>query len=50
MEKLITYETPNVAVYEIHSQRALCGSFGEAGRAGSNGLYEDETKTEELYY
>lgn len=26
MEKLITYETPNVAVYEIHSQRALCGS------------------------
>lgn len=29
MEKLITYETPNVAVYEIHSQRALCGSVKE---------------------
>lgn len=50
MEKLITYETPNVAVYEIHSQRALCGSFGEAGRAGYYGLYINETETEDQDY
>ena len=49
MEKLITYETPNVAVYEIHSQRALCGSFGEAGMAGCYGLYVNETDEDQDY-
>ena len=38
MEKLITYETPNVAVYEIHSQRALCGSV--------KGAYDPDNLTE----
>ena len=39
MEKLITYETPNLTVYEIHSQRALCQSYGEQGKAGADGSY-----------
>lgn len=26
MNKLITYKTPNVTVYEIHSEGTLCGS------------------------
>lgn len=40
MEKLITYETPNVAVYEIHSQRALCGSV--KGAYNPNDLTEGQ--------
>lgn len=31
MKKLITYEAPEVTVYEIHSEGALCQSYNDYG-------------------
>ena len=42
MKKAITYEAPELMVVEIHTVGTLCQSFGEAGRAGSDGSYEEE--------
>ena len=35
MKKVITYETPEVTVFEIHTEGTLCQSFGDAHAAGS---------------
>ena len=35
MNKVITYEAPDVTVFEIHTEGTLCQSYGEAGAAGS---------------
>ena len=35
MKKAITYEAPELMVFEIHTVGTLCQSFGEAGAAGS---------------
>ena len=44
MKKAITYEAPELMVFEIHTVGTLCQSpsYGEAGRAGSDGSYEEE--------
>ena len=42
MKKAITYEAPELMVFEIHTVGTLCQSFGEAGAAGLNGGYEEE--------
>lgn len=31
MKKVITYETPDVTVYKIHSEGALCQSYNDYG-------------------
>lgn len=35
MKKAITYEAPELTVFEIHTVGTLCQSFGEAGQAGN---------------
>ena len=35
MKKAITYEAPELMVFEIHTVGTLCQSYGEAGAAGS---------------
>ena len=46
MKKAITYEAPDVTIYEIRSEGAGWGSkiYGNAGSAGPDGgyWYEDE--------
>ena len=42
MKKAITYEAPELMVFEIHTVGTLCQSFGEEGAAGSNGSYGEE--------
>ena len=44
MKKAITYEAPELTVFEIHTVGTLCQSpsYGEAGAAGLNGGYEEE--------
>ena len=42
MKKAITYEAPELMVFEIHTVGTLCQSYGEDGRAGSDGSYEEE--------
>ena len=42
MKKVITYETPEVTVFEIHTEGTLCQSYGDPGAAGLNGGYEEE--------
>lgn len=38
--KMVAYVAPDVTIYEIHSEGALCQSeFGKAGEAGANGTY-----------
>ena len=33
--KMVAYVAPEVSIYEIHSEGALCGSpYGEKGKAG----------------
>ena len=41
MKKAITYEAPELMVFEIHTVGTLCQSqsYGEAGDAGSDGHY-----------
>ena len=34
--KMVAYVAPDVTIYEIHSEGALCGSpYGEEGKAGN---------------
>lgn len=44
--KMVAYVAPDVTIYEIHSEGALCGSkiYGNPGSAGPDGgyWYEDE--------
>ena len=44
--KMVAYVAPDVTIYEIHSEGALCGSggseYGESGDAGADGSYEEE--------
>lgn len=44
MKKAITYEAPELMVFEIHTAGTLCQSpsFGDPGAAGSNGSYGEE--------
>lgn len=35
MKKVITYEAPDVTVFEIHTEGTLCQSYGDANEAGS---------------
>jgi hypothetical protein len=35
MKKVITYEAPDVTVFEIHTEGTLCQSCGDANEAGS---------------
>lgn len=35
MKKAITYEAPELMVFEIHTVGTLCQSYGEANAAGS---------------
>ena len=44
MKKAITYEAPDVTIYEIHSEGALCGSkiYGDPGSAGPDGSFVEE--------
>ena len=44
MKKVITYEAPDVTVFEIHPEGALCesGIYGDQGRAGAVGVYVEE--------
>ena len=35
MKKAITYEAPELMVFEIHTAGTLCQSYGEANAAGS---------------
>ena len=38
--KMVAYVAPDVTIYEIHSEGALCVSpYGESGAAGANGTY-----------
>ena len=40
MKKAITYEAPELTVFEIHTVGTLCQSFGEDGAAGRDGGVE----------
>lgn len=43
MKKAITYEAPELMVFEIHTVGTLCQieSYGDPGAAGPDGNYED---------
>ena len=46
--KMVAYVAPDVTIYEIHSEGALCGSpFGDPGAAGANGIYWEENEGED---
>lgn len=42
--KMVAYVAPDVTIYEIHSEGALCesGIFGDPGEAGPNGVYGED--------
>ena len=42
--KMVAYVAPDVSIYEIHSEGALCGSeiYGDPGKAGSDGRYGED--------
>lgn len=41
--KMVAYVAPDVSIYEIHSEGALCGgSFSDPGRAGADGFFVEE--------
>ena len=42
MKKVITYETPEVTVFEIHTEGTLCRSFGDANVAGYTGTEDPD--------
>ena len=44
MKKAITYEAPELMVFEIHTVGTLCQieSYGDPGAAGLNGGYGEE--------
>lgn len=44
MKKAITYEAPELMVFEIHTAGTLCQSpsYGEAGAAGQDGSFVEE--------
>ena len=46
--KMVAYVAPDVTIYEIHSEGALCESviFGGPGEAGPNGVYMEEDGNE----
>lgn len=45
--KMVAYVAPDVTIYEIHSEGALCGnSYGNPGDAGANGVYMEEDGNE----
>ena len=35
MKKAITYEAPELMVFEIHTEGTLCQSYGQEGQAGN---------------
>ncbi|MCI6315308.1 MAG: hypothetical protein MR588_08085 [Bacteroidales bacterium] len=45
--KMVAYVAPDVTIYEIHPEGALCGSpYGGPGEAGANGVYMEEDGNE----
>ena len=45
--KMVAYVAPDVSIYEIHSEGALCGSpYGGPGEAGPNGVSMEEDGNE----
>ena len=44
MKKAITYEAPELMVFEIHTVGTLCQieSYGDPGSAGPDGSFEEE--------
>ena len=44
MKKAITYEAPELMVFEIHTAGTLCQSqsYGEAGTAGPDGSFHND--------
>ena len=42
--KMVAYVAPDVTIYEIHSEGALCESkiYGGQGRAGADGSYDED--------
>ena len=45
--KMVAYVAPDVSIYEIHPEGALCGGrFGDPGAAGANGIYWEENEGE----
>ena len=36
MKKAITYEAPELMVFEIHTAGTLCQSYGDPGQAGDS--------------
>ena len=42
--KIVAYVAPDVTIYEIHSEGALCESkiYGGQGRAGADGFFVEE--------
>ena len=42
--KMVAYVAPDVTIYEIHPEGALCesGIYGDQGRAGAVGVYVEE--------
>lgn len=47
--KMVAYVAPDVTIYEIHSEGALCESviLGGPGEAGPNGIYWEENEGED---
>ena len=43
MKKVITYEAPDVTVFEIHTEGTLCQSYGDDGLSDIQG---DDVKDE----
>lgn len=35
------YETPDMKVFEMHTEGVMCESFGEKGDAGANGIFNN---------
>ena len=42
--KMVAYVAPDVTIYEIHPEGALCQSnnYGKPGDAGANGFFMEE--------
>ena len=41
--KMVAYVAPDVTIYEIHSEGALCESYSDPGKAGSDGSYDEDS-------
>ena len=41
-EARTAYESPSILVVEMKTATVLCGSYGDPGSAGANGLFEED--------